>query len=98
MDFNNMYDFEKLKNEAEVMVIREMETQLKKEPEEMCRCEECILDIAALALNTVSPLYRISLLGTLYASQAINEKSYAESVKQAVAKAIKKVKTNPAHD
>jgi competence protein ComFB len=98
MDLNNMYDFDKLKNEAEVMVIREMEVQLEKEPEEVCRCEECVLDIAALALNTVSPLYRISLLGTQYAHQAINQKEYAVSVKQAVAKAIKKVRGNPAHD
>jgi competence protein ComFB len=97
MDLNR-YDFDKLKNEAELMVIHEMEVQLEKEPEDVCRCEECILDIAAMALNTVNPLYRISLLGTQYAHQAINEKSYAESVKQAVAKAIKKVRSNPAHD
>jgi competence protein ComFB len=38
------------------------------------------------------------LLGTLYATQAMTEKAYADSVKYAVAQAIKKVKKNPAHD
>jgi len=98
MAFKDEYDFELLKNEAEVLVIREMEQQLKSEPQSMCRCNECVVDIAAIALNMVKPLYRFSLLGTLYASQAMTEQTYADSVKDAVAKAIKKVKKNPAHD
>jgi len=98
MAFTNEYNFDLLKNEAEVLVIREIELQLKKEPEDMCRCNECVVDIAAIALNSVKPLYRFSLLGTLYASQAMTEQSYAESVKKAVAQAIVKVRKNPAHD
>jgi competence protein ComFB len=92
------YDFDLLKNEAENLVIRELEHQLESEPENTCRCNECIVDIAAIALNTVKPLYRFSLLGTLYASQAMSEQAYADSVKDAVAMAIKKVRKNPAHD
>jgi len=98
MAFKDEYDFELLKNEAEVLVIREVEQQLKNEPESMCRCNECIVDIAAMALNAVKPLYRFSLLGALYASQAMTEQSYADSVKQAVKQAVSKVKKNPAHD
>ena len=98
MAFIDDYDFDHLKNEAEMIVINEVEQQLKNEPEEMCRCNECVVDIAAIALNTVKPLYRFSLLGTLYASQAMSEQSYAGSVKTAVTYAIQKVKTNPAHD
>ena len=99
MAFKDEYNFDVLKNEAEVMVIREMEQQLSSGfYDEMCRCNECIVDIAAIALNSVKPLYRVSLLGTLYASQAITEKSYAESVNQAVMQAIKRVRKNPAHD
>ncbi|MDR0323965.1 MAG: late competence development ComFB family protein [Treponema sp.] len=92
------YDFDLLKNEAEVLVFREMEQQLKSSSDDMCLCNECVVDIAAIALNTIKPLYRFSLLGKLYASSAINEKEYADSVKKAVASAIKKVKRNPAHD
>jgi len=98
MSFIDEYDFNLLKNEAEIIVIREIENQLKESAVEMCKCNECIVDIAAIALNTVKPLYRFSLLGTLYASQAMTEQSYANSVKEAVAMAIKKVKDNPAHD
>jgi len=98
MALKDEYDFELLKNEAEVLVLREMEQQFKTAPEDMCRCNECVVDMAAIALNAVKPLYRFSILGTLYASQAITEKAYAESVKKAVAQAIKKVRENPAHD
>jgi len=92
------YDFELLKNEAEILVLREMEQQLKTAPTDMCRCNECIVDIAAIALNAVKPLYRFSILGTLYASQAMTEQAYADSVKKAVKQAVEKVRTNPAHD
>jgi len=92
------YDFDLLKNEAEILVLREMEQQFKNAPADMCRCNECVVDIAAIALNAVKPLYRFSILGTLYASAAMTEQAYADSVKQAVTQAIEKVRTNPAHD
>ena len=98
MAFIDSYHFDLLKNEAEVLVIREVEQQLKNEPGEMCCCNECVIDIAAIALNNVKPLYRFSLLGTLYASQAMTEQTYADSVNKAVAKAIVKVRNNPSHD
>jgi competence protein ComFB len=98
MAFADRYDFDLLKNEAEQLVLRELERQLALQPEETCRCNECVVDMAAITLNTVKPLYRFSLLGTLYAAQAMNEQAYADSVQQAVAHAIKRVKANPAHD
>jgi len=98
MAFTDEYDFDLLKNEAEVLVVREMEHQLGVDDGSMCRCNECIVDIAAIALNAVKPLYRFSILGTLYASQAMTEQSYADSVKKAVKEAIAKVRKNPAHD
>jgi len=98
MAYIDEYDFNLLKNEAEIMVIQEIENQLNDNTIEVCKCNECIVDMAAIALNTVKPLYRFSLLGTLYASQAMTEQSYADSVKEAVTMAIKKVKNNPAHD
>ncbi|MCL2722033.1 MAG: late competence development ComFB family protein [Treponema sp.] len=97
MAFKDEYDFDLLKNEAENLVIREIEKQIDSE-HGMCKCNECIVDIAAVSLNSVKPLYRFSLLGTLYASQAMTEQAYADSVKVAVQQAIKKVKKNPAHD
>ncbi|MDR0457094.1 MAG: late competence development ComFB family protein [Treponema sp.] len=98
MALMDSYNFELLKNEAEQLVLRELEKQLESQEPELCRCNECVVDMAAIALNTVKPLYRFSLLGTQYAAQAINEQSYAESIQQAVTQAIAKVKANPAHD
>ena len=91
------YEFEHLKNEAENMVIKDLGRQLETFPEPICRCNECVLDMAAIALNSIKPLYRVSLLGTLYAASAMNEKAYATSVREAVFRAIEKVSKNPSH-
>ena len=98
MAFADDYDFYLLKNEAEQLVLYELEAQLGVADPDMCRCNECVVDMAAMALNTVKPMYRFSLLGTLYAAQAMNEQAYADSVQQAVAQAIERVSSNPAHD
>ena len=98
MAFSDMYDFELLRNEAEQMVLHELEQQLEAQPADICRCNECVVDMAAIALNTVKPLYRFSLLGSLYAAHAMNEQTYADSVQAAVAQAIAKVRANPSHD
>ena len=100
MVLEDKYDFEgMLINEAEKLVVQELGKQLEpysKGP--ICLCEDCVFDMAAMALNAVKPLYRVSLLGTLYASHAMDETSYAKSVRLAVAEAIEKVRKNPSHD
>ncbi|MDR2486091.1 MAG: late competence development ComFB family protein [Treponema sp.] len=97
MALTDKYDFELLKNEAEKLVFDELEKQLATYDDETCRCNECVVDMAAMALNAVKPLYRVSLLGALYASEAMNDEVYAQSVRQAVLNAIEKVRDNPAH-
>ena len=98
MALTDKYDFHVLKNEAETFVINELERQLETCPESMCRCNDCVLDMAAGALNAVKPLYRVSLLGTLYTAAAMDEQAYALSVKDAVNLAIEKVRKNPSHE
>ena len=98
MKFENTYDFHLIKNEAEGLVLYELERQLDAWGDDVCRCNECVVDMAAIALNMVKPLYRFSLLGSLYAAQAMNEQAYADSVQEAVSQAIVKVRANPAHD
>jgi competence protein ComFB len=98
MAFIDEYDFDLLVNEAENLVIHELGRQLEAAGDGVCRCNECVADMAAIALNSVKPLYRFSLLGSLYAAQAMNEKTYADSVQTAVAGAIEKVRENPSHD
>jgi competence protein ComFB len=98
MAFIDDYDFDLLINEAETMVLHELGTQIESYEGEICRCNECVVDMAAIALNAVKPLYRVSLLGSLYAAQLMNEKNYADNVQQAVREAVEKVRKNPGHD
>ena len=92
------YNFEHLVNEAEKLVLEELDRQLDTYSKPMCRCNDCIVDMAAMSLNTVKPLYRVTLLGGLYAASAMDQKSYASSVREAVFKAIEKIRKNPSHE
>ena len=99
MAFIDSYDFEHLKNEAENLVMGELGRQLDGITESICKCNDCVLDMAAMALNTVKPLYRVSLLGKLYTATAMDENSeYGKSIREAVFDAIEKVRKNPSHD
>jgi competence protein ComFB len=98
MTFIDSYDFELLKNEAENLVLNELGQQLESYPDEICTCNDCVVDMAAIALNSVRPLYRYSLLGGLYAAEALSNQDYAESIRNAVSTAIEKVRQNPSHD
>ena len=98
MAFIDKYEFDTLVNQAEKLVITELERQLESQEEDLCRCEECVLDMAAMALNSVTPLYRVSLLGTMYASQAMDDPAYAKTLREAVREAIAQVRAHPSHD
>ena len=98
MAFIDNYDFDILKNESEKLVIEELGIQLNAYKGSICRCDTCVVDMAAMALNSVKPLYHVSLLGTQYTAQAMGEASYATVLKKSVATAIEKVRKNPAHD
>lgn len=97
MDLDKMYDFGQLKNEAESMVVDELGRQLEDVNETVCLCEDCILDMATYALNNVKPVYRVSLLGSLY-TKSMENTAYKSSVNSAVTAGIEKVAANPSHD
>jgi competence protein ComFB len=98
MAFIDNYEFELLKNEAENLVLTELGRQLEEYEGEICTCNDCVVDMAAMALNNVKPLYRFSILGSLYAAQAMEDDGYGESVRSSVRSAIEKVRKNPSHD
>ncbi|HUW41200.1 MAG TPA: late competence development ComFB family protein [Rectinemataceae bacterium] len=98
MSFRESYDFGVLVNEAERMVVDELERRLTElDDPTICVCEDCILDMAAFALNTLRPVYRVSLLGTMYA-HAMDNGEYAAELRKAVDAGIAKVHANPSHD
>jgi competence protein ComFB len=96
MSITDRYEFESLVNDAERMVLQELEAQLKTAVG-VCACQDCVLDMAAFALNNVKPTYRVSLLGRAYAQSGSNAQ-YAQGITRAVREAIAKVKANPSHD
>ena len=98
MNIKDEYDFEFLVNEAERLVMQHLESLLENEfKSNVCTCQDCVLDMAAFALNSIPPRYRVSLMGTLYA-QTLDDSDYSTEVAQAVRKAIIKISSNPAHD
>jgi competence protein ComFB len=98
MGIRERYDFGVLVNEAERMVTDEIERRLAElNDTSICVCEDCVLDMAAFALNSLKPIYRVSLLGTMYA-HAMDGSAYAQEVRVAVDAAIGKVHANPSHD
>jgi competence protein ComFB len=92
--FQDKYDFSLLVNEKERYVAEELEKQLKLRPE-VCRCQECVLDMVALALNHTKAVYRVTLLGAIYA-QAEDEDNH-EEIAKAVEAAVDKIFANPSH-
>ena len=98
MSLKDAYDFEFLVNEAERLVLEELEEQLERDTgNKICKCQDCILDMATYAFNNVRPAYRVSLLGKLY-SDAVTGTEYEEEISAAVEAAIEKVSKNPMHD
>ena len=97
MDIEKSYDLSFLVNDTEHMVLEELGRRLESaDAEGVCDCQECVVDMAALALNMLEPRYHASLLGTMYA-HADQAGAYAEKVANAVAEAMGKVKSNPSH-
>lgn len=93
MAMQDHYDLSELTNDSERLVFDELERQLSDAGPSVSRSQDCVLDMAAYALNHVRPLYRANLLGRIY-TQAPDDERRAE-VAVAVKDAIKKVSENP---
>lgn len=99
MAFTDDYEFELIVNEMEGMVIKELQYLLAKdEYNDVCRCQDCILDIVALALNHLKPAYRSSLSykGVLY-KHNLQDEHHDKAYKKVVKDAIEKIRNNPSH-
>ncbi len=64
----------------------------------VCSCEQCRLDIAALALNDLPPRYVVTPKGASYARADLLEIQKYVDVIGAITKAIKLVKEHPRHN
>ena len=63
----------------------------------MCTCEQCQLDIAAIALSNLPPRYVVTSKGASYAKADLLEMQKYVDIIGAVTKAIKLVREHPRH-
>lgn len=86
-----------LKNLMENQVLNMIDRVLK-DREDVCKCQRCRLDIAAIALNNLQPKYVVTDKGRLYAKvEALNYQNETNIIIE-ITKAIKKVGENPYHE
>lgn len=84
-----------LKNYMEEVVFSLIEEIL--EDINMCKCEKCLLDIAAIALNDLPPKYVVTEQGELFSKVSILKNQFEVDVIAAITKAAVLVKRNPKH-
>jgi competence protein ComFB len=93
------YNFDNLVDEGRRLVIEELKSQLASwHDDTICVCNDCVVDMAALALNLLPPRYHCSLMGTIYLAQGASDPHYGEKLKKTVKDAITRVSRNPSHE
>jgi competence protein ComFB len=84
-----------IKNYMEEIVFAQMKEILQ--DINMCTCEKCLLDIAAIALNDLPPKYVVTEKGELFSKINTLEQQFDVDVVAAITKAAVLVKRNPRH-
>lgn len=64
---------------------------------DMCKCEKCMLDITALALNDLPAKYVVTDQGELYSKVSFLRNQFEVDVITAITKAAMLVKRSPQH-
>ena len=85
------------KNYMEEVVDSTMDEILARD-EDICKCERCLMDIKALALNNLPPKYVVTDKGYVYTK--VNElvSQFKADIAVAVTNAMKIVRKNPRHE
>lgn len=86
-----------LRNYMEDAIDHFMPSVLEKYPD-ICKCEKCTLDIKAIALNGLKPMYTVTTNGSIFLK--INElnNQFKIDIINEIMKAIEIVSKNPKHD
>jgi len=85
-----------IKNYMEEIVFNQMKDVLT--DINMCTCEKCLLDIAAIALNDLPPKYIVTEKGELYSKINTLGQQFEVNVVAAITKAAVLVKRRPRHE
>lgn len=87
----------KLKNYMEDVVFHLL-IDIVKDMDDICKCERCIYDIAALTLNKLRPRYVVSEKGEIYSKVLEMYTQFEVDVTTAILESIKQVSQNPRHE
>lgn len=87
----------KLYNHMEKAVLNILDRILESQ-DNLCRCEKCRLDIAAIALNNLPSKYVVTNKGELYTKVQEMEIQFEADIIREITKAIEIVSKNPRHD
>jgi competence protein ComFB len=90
---------DELENAMEEIVFEQLDIIIKKKEESFCKCNICIQDIAAVALNNLPARYKNSLLDRIYISEDEKRRTLEMKVKvrEELLNAIEKVRNFPHH-
>jgi competence protein ComFB len=86
----------RLVNVMEIQVLETIEDILRNY-QEICRCERCKLDIAAIALNKLSPSYVVTAEGEVLLRVSSLKQQNKVDIIRAVTEAIDIVSNKPHH-
>ena len=89
-----------IKNYAEVLVERTLDNLLKNDQEyaNICKCDQCINDIKAKALNNIKPYYVTGKIGEVFCEFDMLEIQNNANIVMEVAKAIVHINANTKHN
>ncbi|RCX09299.1 competence protein ComFB [Anaerobacterium chartisolvens] len=85
-----------IKNYMEEIVFNQMKEVLS--DINVCSCEKCVMDIAAIALNALPPKYIVTEKGELFSKIDSLKQQFEVDVISAITRAAVLVKRNPRHD
>ncbi len=86
-----------LKNYKEYAVDHVLPNLLRAFPN-ICKCDKCLMDIKAIALNNLEPQYIVTDKGGLYAQVKEMSLQYEANIMKAVLDGISVVSDKPMHD
>lgn len=87
----------KLKNYTEDLISNMMKSVLDNY-NDICKCEKCILDMKAIALNSLPPHYVVTEEGEMFSKIELTLNNQAViNITKALTEAVEKASKNPKH-
>jgi competence protein ComFB len=78
-------------------IVRQRLDEVLADQKTICGCDQCRLDMVALALNSLPPSYVVTQRGEIYSKADILENQCYVDVVSAITKAVSVVKNKPRH-